>query len=148
MAGMKTATGPEMTANLDSNLDSKFEAAATLLREDRFVAIHIKGADIAAHDRRPVKKRDFITAADVALRKFLESDTDFLDRLRVVVSADHATSSITGNHMVGPVPVLVATWRGMDVEATKFDEDTAEQGALGLLMPGELPQLLWMETTD
>ena len=131
-----------MTGNLDTNLDSKFGAAAELLKDRHFVAIHIKGTDIAAHDRRPLEKRDFITSIDAALGRFLWRHPLVTDGLRVVVSADHGTSCLTGNHTSDPVPLLVANW-SEDGEPERFDEESAVNGAIGLVHPGELSALLF-----
>ncbi len=136
--GLQPATTPAMTGNLDTDLDAKFAAAAELFTDRSFVAVHIKGTDIAAHDRRPLEKRDFIGAVDAALGRFLADRPG----LRVVVSADHGTSSITGNHIAVPVPLLLGTWQGPGEEAD-FDERSAARGALGVLQPGELAELLW-----
>ena len=140
--GLQPATTPAMTGNLDTDLDEKFNAAAKLLRKRAFVAVHIKGTDIAAHDRMPLEKRDFISSIDAALGRFLEEHPEVSDGLRVVISADHGTSSVTGNHMSDPVPVLLATWTGPG-EEEDFSEASAEHGALGLLQPGELAEMLW-----
>jgi len=145
--GMQGAMPSGTTGNLDTDLGAKFGAAAKLLVERSFVAIHIKGTDIAAHDKRPLEKRDFISAIDAALGRFLEDHPEVSEGLRVVVSADHGTSSITGNHIPDPVPLLVATWSG-DGEPATFDEESASQGALGLIHPGELSAMLWPEDVD
>jgi 2,3-bisphosphoglycerate-independent phosphoglycerate mutase len=140
--GLQPATTPRMTGNLDTDLGSKFDAAADLLPERSFVAVHIKGTDIAGHDRKPLEKRDFISAVDAALGRFLEGYPEISQGLRVVISADHGTSSLTGHHMSEPVPLLLATWQGPG-EEQDFNEASAEQGALGLLEPGELAEMLW-----
>jgi 2,3-bisphosphoglycerate-independent phosphoglycerate mutase len=142
LMGMRTTTSAAMTGNLFTDLDAKFSAAAELLQTRTFVAIHFKATDIAAHERRPLAKRDFISSVDAALGRFLESHVDVAQGLRVVVSADHGTSSVTGNHTNVPVPLLVSTWQGPGEEAD-FDEKSAEQGALGVLMPGDLAHMLW-----
>ena len=142
LMGMRTATSAAMTGNLSTDLDAKFAAAADLLQTRTFVAIHFKATDIAAHERRPLAKRDFISAVDAALGSFLEIHSDVAKGLRVVVSADHGTSSVTGNHTNVPVPLLVSTWQGPGEQAD-FDEKSAEQGALGVLMPGDLAHMLW-----
>ncbi len=140
--GLQPATTARMTGNLDTDLDSKFEEAAALLPERSFVALHIKGTDIAGHDRKPLEKRDFISAVDAAFGRFLEGHPELSQGLRVVISADHGTSSVTGHHMSEPVPLLLATWQGPG-EEQEFSEASAEQGALGLLRPGELAEMLW-----
>lgn len=140
--GLQTATSHRLTGNLDTDLDAKLEIAGQLLTEHELVVVHIKGTDVAAHDRRPLEKRDFISAIDAALGRFLEAHTDLSGTLRVVVSADHGTSSTTGNHLAHPVPVLLATWQADADEEEDFDEESAARGALGLLQPGELSELL------
>lgn len=145
LIGLQGLRGPTMTANLDTDFNAKFEAAAAMLKDRPLVVVHFKGTDIAGHERRPLAKRDYITRLDAALGRFLGSNSTLTTGLRVVVSADHGTSSITGHHLIGPVPVLVATWDGGsgDTDDLSFDEETAAGGALGVLQPGELSQMLW-----
>jgi 2,3-bisphosphoglycerate-independent phosphoglycerate mutase len=140
--GLQPATSSEMTGNLDSDLSVKFNTAARLFNGRAYVVIHIKGTDIAAHDQRPIEKRNFISQIDAALGDFLNNHPEIADGLRIVVSADHGTSSITGNHLSDPVPLLLATWHGGS-ESAEFNEESAMQGAIGLLQPGELSEVLW-----
>lgn len=147
--GMQTATSQQMTGNLDTDLAAKFATAGKLLDEVDFVTLHVKGTDIAAHDRRPLEKRDFISAIDEALGQFLRSRPESSGQLRVVVSADHGTSSLTGNHIASPVPLLLARWDPEADDEQDFDEESAAMGALGLLQAGELAELLGVtRTTD
>ncbi len=139
LCGFHVATSSRMTGNLDTDIDLKFTAAKALLADHDTVAIHIKGTDVAAHDRRPLEKRDFLLAVDAALGRFLQLWPD--EPLRVVVSADHGTSSRTGNHLPDPVPLLLAHWEGPGEQAD-FTEESAMSGALGLLAPGDLRSLL------
>lgn len=143
--GLKTSTSTAMTGNLDTDLDAKFGAAGELLADHELVVVHVKGTDIAAHDRKPAAKRDFIDAVDAALGRFLAARPELDDNLRIVLSADHGTSSTTGNHLAGPVPLLVTTWHADSTEEQDLDEETAARGALGLLGPGELAHLLGLD---
>lgn len=145
--GMQTATSQQMTGNLDTDLGAKFVTAGKLLEEVDFVTLHVKGTDIAAHDRRPLEKRDFISAIDEALGSFLMSRPDLSGQLRVVVSADHGTSSLTGNHISNPVPLLLARWDADADDEQDFDEESAAMGALGLLQSGELAEMLGVTRT-
>jgi 2,3-bisphosphoglycerate-independent phosphoglycerate mutase len=142
VVGMVTGSTGAMTGNLDTDLGAKFNLASELLQDREMVTIHIKGTDIAAHDQKPLEKRDFISKVDMALGQFLNSDPALLGNLRVVVTADHGTSSITGDHIPVPVPLLLSMWQGRG-EKGDFSEDAAAQGALGQLQPGELAELLW-----
>jgi 2,3-bisphosphoglycerate-independent phosphoglycerate mutase len=140
--GLRTARSGRMTGSLDTDLNAKFRMAGELLTEHDFVVVHIKGTDVAAHDRRPLEKRDFIENIDRALGTFLASQPALSGRLRVVVSADHGTSSLTGNHLPDPVPLLLATWQADVEDEENFDEVSTADGALGLLECGDLAELL------
>ena len=51
-----------------------------------------------------------------------------------------------GDHLPDPVPLLVSNWSvelDENDERAGFDEDSASTGALGLLEPGDLSELLW-----
>lgn len=126
--GAATITGKRMTANLDTDLKEKFAAAAKALGEHDLVVLHLKGADIAAHDRRPDLKVAYLEALDRLLGRLVEKQGG---RLRVAVAADHATLSDSGQHGADPVPVLI--WgQGVEPDAVEsFDEAAVATGALG-----------------
>ena len=116
-----------MTANVDTDLGLKFDCAAEALEEHDLVMVHVKGADIAAHDRRPDLKVAFLERLDRELGAMLER----LDKpIRVSVTADHATLSEVGAHGADPVPVLI--WGdGIAPDAvTRYGERAAGTGRL------------------
>ena len=117
-----------MTANLDTDLRAKFAAAATALGRNDLVVVHVKGADIAAHDRRPELKVAFLEDVDRALGGLIEGHAG---NLRIAVASDHATLSESGQHAADPLPVLI--WgTGIEPDAvTLFDEQSAAGGTLG-----------------
>ena len=126
--GAKTLRGKGMTANLDTDLKAKLEAALTALTRRDLVILHVKGADIAAHDQRPDLKVEFLERVDQLLGDLLKRHKG---PLRVAVAADHATLSESGQHAADPLPVLI--W-GEGVEAdgvTVYDETSAAAGSLG-----------------
>lgn len=126
--GARTVTKPGMTANLDTDLRLKFRTCARLLKENDIVLLHIKGADIAAHDRRPEQKAEFIERIDQELGRFLADIKT--GALRVAVASDHATLSESGQHGADPLPVLI--W-GPDItadEVDRFDEQSVAGGEL------------------
>jgi len=125
--GAEIVTKDGMTANLDTDLKLKFkEARDALLRSD-LVLLQVKGADIAAHDRRPELKVEFLEKLDRRLGKLLE---EFEGPLRVAVGSDHATVSESGQHAADPLPVLI--WgEGIEPdEVVRFDEMSVGVGAL------------------
>ncbi len=126
--GATTISSEEMTANLDTKLGAKFKAARKALDRSELVALHVKGADIASHDRRPGEKLRFIERIDAALGELLES---YQGELRIAIGADHATLSESGLHSADPVPILI--W-GTGIEADevkRFDELSVINGELG-----------------
>lgn len=127
MLGADTRTSAVMTANLDTNLGAKFAAAEEALGENALVMLHLKGADIAAHDRRPDLKTQYLEKVDQSLGRLLEAHDG---PLRVVIASDHATLSESGQHAADPVPVVI--WgdgiEPDDVEA--YDERSVGGGSL------------------
>ena len=125
--GSRIITDESMTANLDTNLRRKFEAAEKALTRNDLVVLHLKGADIAAHDQRPDLKVSYLEQVDRELGRLLE-------RLeappRIAVVSDHATLSESGQHAADPLPVLVwgEDWPADDVET--FDEQASAAGKL------------------
>jgi 2,3-bisphosphoglycerate-independent phosphoglycerate mutase len=126
--GAETITGETMTANLDTDLAAKFQAAAKALERHDLVVLHLKGADIASHDRRPDWKVEFVEAVDRHLAELLAARSS---PLRVALASDHATLSEAGHHAADPVPVLV--WGpGIAPDATTdLSERSAAAGGLG-----------------
>lgn len=135
--GFQPVTSDKMTGNLDTDVQHKLEIATKLLDKYKLVAVHFKATDIAAHDQKPLEKRSFIEKIDRELRAVLQRK----EGLRVVVSADHGTSSKTGQHMADPVPVLLGEW-DPESEPANFNEESAKTGVLGMMGPGDLMELL------
>jgi 2,3-bisphosphoglycerate-independent phosphoglycerate mutase len=125
-AGARTITGPEMTANLDTDLEHKFNVASRELQRSDLVVLHLKGADIAAHDQRPDLKVSFLERVDQGLAGLLA----WIGPLRVAVASDHATLSESGQHAADPLPVLI--WgEGVEADAVEtYDEQAAGSGEL------------------
>jgi 2,3-bisphosphoglycerate-independent phosphoglycerate mutase len=125
--GARTISRDEMTANLDTDLESKFSIANQALRRNDLVIVHVKGADIAAHDRRPELKAEFLERVDTALGRLIDRHRG---DLRIAVASDHATLSENGQHAADPLPVLI--WgKGVPAdEVQQFDEQAAAGGAL------------------
>ncbi len=140
IVGIETCQTPAMTSNLDTNLREKFRLTAEHLRSKDFVFLHIKGCDIASHNKDPHAKRNFLEKIDLELGEFLEA---WQGKLRLVITADHSTSSINGAHFDDPVPVLL---HGHEVERDSvqgFDEILTKEGDLGRFRMCELWDLFF-----
>ncbi|MGH3443699.1 MAG: alkaline phosphatase family protein [Nitriliruptorales bacterium] len=96
--------------------------------------VHIKGPDIPAHDGDAEAKRDVIAAIDAA---FFGELGGVVDDVTLLVTADHATSSVRAAHTDDPVPYLV---RGpVEADDTReFSEPAAREGSLPHLQGPEL----------
>jgi len=116
-----------MTANLDTDLGLKFAAAGKALLRNDLVIVHVKGADIAAHDRRPELKAEFLERVDATLGELIES---YQGDLRIAVASDHATLSESGQHSADPLPVVIWGSGVTADEVERFDEYSAAGGAL------------------
>lgn len=125
--GGRVVTDKSMTANLDTDLRRKFEAAEEALKRNDLVVLHLKGADIAAHDQRPDLKVGYLERVDEELGRLLAR---LPPSTRIAIASDHATLSESGQHAADPLPVLI--WgpeaEADDVEA--FDEQACAAGAL------------------
>lgn len=126
--GAEVISEPEMTANLDTDLRAKMESARESLERNDLTIVHVKGADIAAHDRRPELKVEFLEKLDAEIARLLAERGD--SPLRIAVASDHATLSESGQHAADPLPVLI--W-GDGIEAdsvSEFHEQSAGGGSL------------------
>jgi len=96
-----TVQNPAFTAALDTDLDGKVIAALAALQDHDIVYVHVKAADLCAHDRNPRGKRAFLERLDHALAPLASAD------VVVALTADHTTDSNTGAHTADPVPSLL-----------------------------------------
>ena len=148
LLGMEYYWAEQMTANLDTDLSIKFNHALKCLDHYDLVVLHIKGCDIAAHDRQARKKLGFIEKIDQALAGFLEeltADEDYLP-IRIGITADHCTSSKKGYHISDPVPVIIHHPEQPADSVEGFDELQVAPGILGRFQGDQLLEKLWRGT--
>ncbi len=127
MVRMRTLTTGKMTANLDTDLREKFSHALENLTGYDLVLLHIKGCDIASHNRDYARKRDFLEAIDRELSRFLQT---WNREIRIGVTGDHSTSSEMGYHCEDPVPTLLYDPNLKPDTVEAFDEVQARSGSL------------------
>jgi 2,3-bisphosphoglycerate-independent phosphoglycerate mutase len=99
--GFDTYSDKRFTATFETDLDAKAAGVISALQDHDLVYLHIKAADICAHDQNPLAKRDFLERLDVAMQILWE--TDFV----VALTADHTTDSNSGFHTADPVPTFI-----------------------------------------
>jgi 2,3-bisphosphoglycerate-independent phosphoglycerate mutase len=129
--------------------DAGYRERARLTRELAgrfpFVYVHLKGPDEPGHDGNARLKSEIVEAIDRAFFGPFLDGLD-LDRVRIAVTADHATPSILKAHSDDPVPFLLC---GAGVppapptEPVKFGEDAAARGSLGTRRGSEVLPLLF-----
>ena len=119
-----TLTDDSFTSLTDTNIAGKLETAVQALSSHDMVFVHLKGTDIAAHDRDPRGKAEFISRFDSALQQV---DTT---ELVLGICADHSTDSLRGEHNGDPVPVLIHNPIGRRDLTTRFNETDSSYGGL------------------
>lgn len=116
---------PRFTCLPNTDLAEKFLIAMNNIKTHDLVFVHIKGTDIAAHDKDPLLKAKFIERFDTELGKLDLND------LVVGVCADHSTESVSGNHVCDPVPILISHQFGRRDHVCKYNEKDCIVGGLG-----------------
>jgi 2,3-bisphosphoglycerate-independent phosphoglycerate mutase len=104
------------------------------------VLLHVKATDVASHDRNPKQKIEVIEKIDSMLGYMLgqiDSSSTY-----IAVTADHTTSTLTGNHEGDPVPVAITGpyVRRDDVET--FGERSCAKGGLNRIRGRDLMPIL------
>jgi 2,3-bisphosphoglycerate-independent phosphoglycerate mutase len=125
-----------------------------------YAYIHIKETDLPGHDNKPLEKKLMLEHIDKTLFKFLRKFAP-PNKIKVVVTADHATPCKLKAHSADPVPVLLydvsppkkkllrmPTFlknsnskdkkEKEEPKGEKFCERTARTGSLGSMMGKEL----------
>jgi 2,3-bisphosphoglycerate-independent phosphoglycerate mutase len=136
--------GP-MGADRDAGYRERAQVTRGLLRRTPFVYVHLKGPDEPGHDGNAPLKREIIEAID---RSFFGPFLEGLDlaRVRLAVTADHATPSILKGHSDDPLPLVLS---GAGVPSTggspttKFGESAAAHGVLGRQAGADVLRLLF-----
>lgn len=105
--GMEIITPPTATGDIDTDVTDKAEAALELLDQHDFVIAHFNGSDEAAHRFDALGKAQFIAKIDQEFLGFITRVYD--EPLKIVVCGDHVTSSVTGKHGDGVVPIIAST---------------------------------------
>jgi 2,3-bisphosphoglycerate-independent phosphoglycerate mutase len=128
-AGLETCTSPKFTANLDTDVLGKAQAAAEALAGGcDFVLLHFKGTDIAGHDNRPDAKRAFIERIDEAAGWLTARAPE---RTLFAMTADHSTPCAIGEHSGDPVPVFISGVGLRRDGCTGYGERQCMAGGLG-----------------
>ncbi len=115
-----------------ADYEEKARVAAAAMATQNAIYVHLKGPDEFGHDGDAAGKTANIEEID---RRFFGPLLEGVDlgKTAIVVSADHSTPCINKGHSDDPVPVLVSGG-GIDPDGTsRFTEEQAAAGRLGML---------------
>ncbi len=129
---MKTFSAGGLT-----DYEEKARVAAKAMETQNAIYVHIKGPDEFGHDGDAIGKMKNIEEIDT---RFFGTLLDIIDtsKVYVVISGDHSTPCINKGHSDDPVPVLVSGDTVRKDGTTRFTEEQAKKGKIGLLAGAEV----------
>lgn len=115
-----------------TDYEEKARVAAEAMKTQNAIYVHIKGPDEFGHDGDAVGKMKNIEEID---QRFFGTLLDIIDtsKVSVVISGDHSTPCINKGHSDDPVPVLISGDAVKKDGTTRFTEEQAKKGKIGLL---------------
>lgn len=169
IAGLGTTIGLDVlkvdgaTGDYATNLSAKADRAIREITSGQydFGFVHIKAVDDAAHDRAVERRVEWISRIDSqvvapiveALAHDEERPESGGQRYAVVVTGDHSSPVIYGDHSCEPVPFVLCPVANMSIKGAtenrvlcdsvvQFNEVAAARGALGRFCGAEVMPLL------
>jgi 2,3-bisphosphoglycerate-independent phosphoglycerate mutase len=120
-----------------TDYEEKARVAAKAMETQNAIYVHIKGPDEFGHDGDAIGKMQNIEEID---KRFFGTLLDNIDtsKVAVVVSGDHSTPCINKSHSDDPVPVLVSGDMVKKDGTTRFTEEQAKKGKMGMLMGADV----------
>jgi 2,3-bisphosphoglycerate-independent phosphoglycerate mutase len=100
-----------------------------------YAYVHIKEPDVPGHDNKPVEKKEMLEYIDKIFFNFLRKFCP-PNKIKVVITADHATPCRLKSHSADPVPVLF--YNHSIPKEKRFCEKEARKGKLGRILGKEL----------
>jgi len=140
VAGMELIDVGGATGTPQTDFMAKAKAAIKAIKTCDFVFLHVKATDVASHDGKSKQKIRLIEKIDNMLGymfKHIDLDSTYL-----AVTADHTTSTTTGNHEGDPVPVAIAGPYVRRDEVEEFDERSCATGGLNRIRGMDLMPIL------
>lgn len=131
----------DVYGNLWEGLKKACKFSISVLKRNRnhadYVYIHLKETDLPGHDGRAVVKKDMLEYIDKTLFNFLRKFAP-PNKIKVVITADHATPCKLRAHSADPVPVLFYPAKEVKPIEKSFNENEARKGKLGRINGKEL----------
>lgn len=145
--GLDKVEVPGTTGLWDTNFEGKADATIEQLKQKDFVFLHIEATDEAGHDGEAELKKNCVEYInDRVLSRIVAEVEKWAEPVRIAILPDHPTPIKYRTHTMTPVPFLI--WQskpGMPGDPADivpdtvecYDEDSAAQGALGLMKGDE-----------
>lgn len=100
---MEVTVPQNATGDVDTDIEAKLSDTLKLLQSNDFVIAHFNGSDEASHRYDYAEKCRFIESIDSIFMAGLLNN--YAEPLKIIICGDHVTSSVTGKHGRGQVPV-------------------------------------------
>lgn len=139
-AGMELIAVAGATGTYDTDVIAKADAAIRAAQSHDYVFVHVKATDVSSHDHEVKMKIKMIEKID-GMVCHLAKNLDLGDTL-IVVTADHTTSIVTGDHEGDPVPVAITGPGVRTDDVGEFGERTCAKGGLGRLRGMDLMPII------
>lgn len=136
LAGFQSQTLPEIH-NLRQRYNFIYKKIRQNINKYQLIYIHLKEADEASHDKKPLKKQKFFEFFDQWFGSLFFS---LSKNIIFIISGDHITDSKNGMHKWGAVPLLIINSPIKNNPST-FDEINAKKTNI-TLAPKELWRLV------
>lgn len=135
--------GYDIYKTMKKNLVLEIKKAIKLIKKRKkefdYFLIYLKETDSAGHDNKPLEKKEMVELIDKKLISFLRKLEK--EKVKIIVTADHATPCKLKTHSSDPVPVLLCDWT-RSAKEKKFSENEARKGKLGKIYGKQLLKLL------
>lgn len=115
-----------------TDYEEKARVAAKAMETENAIYVHIKGPDEFGHDGDAIGKMKNIEEIDSRFFGTLLDNID-ISKVAVVISGDHSTPCIKKGHSDDPVPFLVSGNMVQKDGTTRFTEEQAKNGKIGML---------------
>ena len=137
-AGLTPVHVEGATGLYDTNYEGKAKAAIEALKKDDFVYLHVEASDEAGHEGDyELKRRTIEYLDDRIVRPIFEEVSKWNEPVAIAVLPDHPTPCQLKTHTSDPVPFIIYKSGTEPDTVGKYDEDSAKEGAYGLLKGNE-----------
>ena len=128
--------------NLYEGLNAAINFSIKVLKSQHkkydYAYIHFKETDIPGHDNKPFEKKAMVELLDKRFFSFIKNFCE-RNKIRLAVTADHATPCRLKSHSSDPVPLLLFDNSAQkQPNPQKFSERDAMKGSLGKIYGKEL----------